>query len=142
MSIRLVFSFILIAMVFPLSIPCDDSLAPTRAEQWQNLPVTEQKAFIAGLIHGFDGAKYFLYLSGRVALTNPTRHLSTRDALQFAEVSFLMPESGRDYSPADAYSYLVEAINQKYKDPLYAEQSLDVVLRAIIQDTVRDRLKD
>ncbi len=143
MNLRVAFSLVLVALLFPLSLFCENDLpAPTWAEQWQNLPEAEQKAFIAGFIHGFDGAKYFLYLSGRAALSNHTRHLSARDALQFVEVSFLMPELGKDYSLADAYSYLIQGISQKYQDRLYAEQDLGVVLRAIIQDSVRARLND
>jgi hypothetical protein len=134
---------LLLAISFPTGVCCEGGLLSTlSANEWHNLPGGEKQAYVAGLIHGFDATKYFLYLSGRVAITEDTSKLSPKDALQFVEASFLMPELGTDYSFGDACTYMLKAIEEKYNRPLYSDQSLATVLRAVIQDIVRERLKD
>jgi hypothetical protein len=68
---------LLLAISFPTGVCCEGGLLSTlSANEWHNLPGGEKQAYVAGLIHGFDATKYFLYLSGRVAITEDTSKLS------------------------------------------------------------------
>jgi hypothetical protein len=76
-----------------------------------------------------------------VAITESNPDLSVRDALQYVEVSLLMPALGKDFHFWITYSYIISAIDKKYKNTLYADQHISVVLSAVIQDIVRKGLK-
>ena len=142
MTTRIACSLLLIALLFPVYLFCEDELQTTRwPERWQNLPEEQKRAYVAGLIHGFDAARYFLYLSGRVAITESNPDLSVRDALQYVEVSLLMPALGRDFHFWLTYSYIISAIDKKYRNALYADQHISVVLSAVIQDIAKKGLK-
>jgi len=143
MTTRIACSILLIALLFPVCLFCEDELQTIRlwSDRWQDLPEEQKRAFVAGLIYGFDAARSFLYLSGRVAITESNHDLSARDALKYVEVSLHMPALGKDFHFWIPYFYIISAIDKKYENALYADQHISVVVSAVIQDIVKEGLK-
>ena len=144
MTTRITCSFLLIALLFPVDLFCEDELKTIRlwSDRWQYLPEEQKRSFVAGLIYGFDAARNFLYVSGLGAITESNPDLSVRDAQKYVEVSLHMPALGKDFHFWFTYFYMISAIDEKYKNAFYADQHISVVLSAVIQDIIKKGLKD